>query len=247
MSAATSAGAAAGLSLEVSALRIAFAEHGDAMRTILDVPGLAAPGRAQVALCGPSGSGKTTLLDVLAGLQRPQRGRVRWSAIELTAQDERALTRWRRASVGFVFQHFHLFPGLTALENVLLPLRLAQWTVAPAMRQRALDLLGRVGVASEARVAIMSRGEQQRVAVARALVRHPPIVLADEPTASLDRDTGRNVADLLCALCRETAATLIVATHDPELAARMDFTYEIADRHLRPRRRGELASIVSVM
>jgi putative ABC transport system ATP-binding protein len=99
VSTATGAEAAAGISLEVSALRIAFAERGDALRTILDVPSLAAPGRAQVALCGPSGSGKTTLLDVLAGLQRPQRGRVHWSAIELTALDERALTRWRRASV----------------------------------------------------------------------------------------------------------------------------------------------------
>jgi putative ABC transport system ATP-binding protein len=242
----TGAGASAGISLEVSALRIAFAERSDAMRTILDVPNMTAPGRAQVALCGPSGSGKTTLLDVLAGLQRPQRGRVRWSAIELTALDDPALTRWRRASVGFVFQHFHLFPGLSALENVLLPLRLARWTLAPELRQRALDLLGRVGVAAETRVAVMSRGEQQRVALARALVGHPPIVLADEPTASLDRDTGRSVADLLCALCRETAATLIVATHDLELAARMDHSYEIADRHLRPRRRGEVASIVSV-
>jgi putative ABC transport system ATP-binding protein len=237
----------AGLSLNVTELRVAFAERDGTQRTVLDVPAFTVAGLAQVALCGPSGSGKTTFLDVLAGLQRPQHGRVAWSAVELTVQGERALARWRRETVGLVFQQFHLFPGLTALENVLLPLRFAHWSVDGARRRQALDLLRRVGVDAGAGLARMSRGEQQRVAVARALVTGPAIVLADEPTASLDRDTGRAVADLLCELCRESAATLIVATHDPALAERLDQIHEIADRHLRPRpRRGVVVSMASV-
>jgi putative ABC transport system ATP-binding protein len=198
-------------------------------------PSLSVTGHGQVALCGPSGSGKTTLLNILAGLQRPQRGTIRWSAIELTAINQRALDRWRYETVGLIFQEFHLFPTLSALENVLLPLNFARWSVPPTLKRRALDLLERVGVRAHGELRMLSRGEMQRVAMARALVLCPAIVLADEPTASLDRETGQLIADLLRTLCRESGATLIVATHDLVLADEFDASFEIIRCHLLPR------------
>ena len=225
----------AGLGLQVVDLRVAFAERGRVARTVLDIPALGVPGATQLALCGPSGSGKTTLLNVLAGLQRPQRGSVRWSVVDLTTLGEGALDRWRRETVGLVFQEGHLFPGLSPLENVLLPLRFTQWSIEARWKRRALDLLERVGVPADGNLQTLSRGEMQRVAVARALLRVPAIVLADEPTASLDLDTGRLIADLLCTLCREAGATLVVATHDLALAGRLDESYEIVHCQLRPR------------
>ena len=225
----------AGLSLEIASLRVAFADRGRMPRLVLDVPSLTVRGKTQVALCGPSGSGKTTLLNLLAGLERPQRGTVRWSGVELTAMSQRALDRWRRETVGLVFQQFHLFPGLSALDNVLLPLRFTLWSIAPEFKRRALDLLEIVGVPSQGKLQALSRGELQRIAVARALLLRPAIVLADEPTASLDGDTGRLVADLLCTLCREIGTTLIIATHDVSLAHRLDESYDIVDCRLRAR------------
>jgi putative ABC transport system ATP-binding protein len=124
---------------------------------------------------------------------------------------------------------------LSALENVLLPLRFDRWSIEPAMRMRALRLLERVGVRPEGDVMALSRGEQQRVAVARALLRKPAIVLADEPTASLDRDTANVIADLLSSLCRGANATLVVTTHDPSLASRLDGACDIVDGDLKLR------------
>jgi len=237
----------AGLSLRVVDLRVAYSDRGRVARTVLDIPAFEVAGAMQVALCGPSGSGKTTLLNLLAGLQRPQRGTVHWSGVELTALGQGALDRWRRETVGLVFQQFHLFPGLSALANVLLPLRFTQWSIEARWKRRALDLLERVGVSAHANLQTLSRGEMQRVAVARALLRAPPIVLADEPTASLDLDTGRLIADLLCTLCRESGATLIVATHDVALADSLDASYEIVDCRLRPRlaRRADVEAVVA--
>ena len=225
----------AGSSLQVIDLKVAFADRGRAARTVLDIPAFDVAGAAQIALCGPSGSGKTTILNLLAGLQRPTRGTVWWSAVELTRLSQRALDRWRRETVGLVFQECHLFPGLSALDNVLLPLRFTRWSIEPSWMRRALDLLERVGVPPRGNLQTLSRGEMQRIAVARALLRAPAIVLADEPTASLDLDTGRLVANLLCMLCRESGTTLIVATHDLVLADRLDEAYEILDCRLRPR------------
>jgi len=224
-----------GLALEVHRLRAAFAERGRAAREILDVRYFRVDGGAQVAVCGPSGSGKTTLLHLVAALMRPQRGTIRWGEVETTALPERIADRWRRETVGLVFQQFHLFPGLSAFENVVLPLRFDHWSIEPAYKARALKLLDRVGVRPEGDVSALSRGEQQRVALARALLRKPAIVLADEPTSSLDRETANVVADLLSSLCRTTGATLLVATHDPALAGRLDAIYDIADGDLRAR------------
>jgi len=222
----------AGLPLDARGLRAAFAERGRAPRSILRVRHLHVDGGSQVAICGPSGSGKTALLNVLAGLERPWHGVVRWGEVEVTALPECVADRWRRETVGLVFEQFHLFPGLSALENVLLPLRFDRWSIDPPMRARALKLLDRVGVRPNGDVVDLPRGELQRVALARALVRKPAIVLADEPTASLDRDRANVAADLLSSMCRNINATLVVTTHDPMVASRLDRAYDIVDGDL---------------
>jgi putative ABC transport system ATP-binding protein len=223
-----------GLPLALRDICIAFAETGRAPRVVLDVPALDIAGGAQVAICGPSGSGKTTLLNVLAGIEHSQRGTVHWGAVDVGAMSSSAADCWRRETLGLVFQQFHLFPGMSALDNVLLPLRFDRFAIASADVEHACDLLDRVAVAQHARIERLSRGEMQRVAVARALVKSPAIVLADEPTASLDRDTAVIVADLLCRLCREQHATLVVVTHDAILAGRLDRQFALGASHATP-------------
>lgn len=191
-------------------------------RPALDIPTLQLPAGAHVALTGPSGSGKTTLINILTGLDRAPAGRVIWGDTDIGRLGEGARDRWRAGHVGLVMQDFHLFPGLSALENVLLPQRLTTFRLAPGRRAEAHRLLARVGIERPGqKVETLSRGQMQRVAVARALVARPPIVVADEPTASLDADAGAAVAELLAALAREVGATLIVATHDARLIADM--------------------------
>jgi putative ABC transport system ATP-binding protein len=224
-----------GLALDLRDLRVAFADRDGRARTILAVPGFHVAPRERVAICGPSGSGKTTLLNIIAGIERPDHGVVRWGEVTVSALPERAADRWRRETLGLVFQHFHLFPGMSAIENVMLPLRFDRWSIAPGVRADARDLLVRVGIRPDADARALSRGEMQRVALARALLRRPAIMIADEPTASLDRDNAEVVADLLCALCRDAGATLIVATHDPHLADRLGLVVDIAEGDLRPR------------
>ncbi len=184
---------------------------------------------AQVALCGPSGCGKTSLLNLLAGIEKPKSGSIRWGHIELTTLSAQQQDSWRRASLGLVFQQFHLFPRLSALENVLLPTRFVAFAPTAALRERAQMLLGRVGVRAIADIAVLSRGEQQRVAVARALLMSPSVVLADEPTASLDANTAETVSTMLRELCREQRSTLIVATHDRGIASAFDAIYDMAN------------------
>jgi len=224
-----------GLPLRLRGIAVAFADRDGATRRVLDVAEFDLGAGAHVAVCGASGSGKTTLLHVLAGIELPQQGSVQWGAVEVTALAPAAADRWRRETVGFVFQQFHLFPGVSALENVLLSFRFDRWSVPSAARERAVMLLDRVGVRATADVGLLSRGEAQRVAVARALVRKPAIVLADEPTASLDAATARDVGDLLVELCAASGATLIVATHDTRLASRLATTLDLIDGDLRPR------------
>lgn len=203
------------------ALGLAYPLAGGGLQEVLAIErfGVAAGGR--VAVTGPSGSGKTSLLYVLAGLERPRAGTVAWGDTELTRLPESSRDRWRRRHVGLVFQDFHLFPGLSALDNVLLPATFDRLAAAPEHHERALALLGRVGLGDPGRrVETLSRGEMQRAAVARALLFSPPILLADEPTASLDAANAAAVADLLLELAAEAGATLIVVTHDPALLAR---------------------------
>jgi len=179
--------------------------------------------RGFLAIVGPSGSGKTTLLGLLAGLDRPSAGTVRLDGVDLNAlsEDDRAVIRADR--VGFVFQTFQLIPTLTALENVLVPVELQAATRhTRADVARAGELLERVGLGDRTHhyPAQLSGGEQQRVALARAFANRPKVLFADEPTGNLDADTGRAVIDLLVELNRAERTTLVMVTHDRELADR---------------------------
>ena len=180
-----------------------------------------------LAVIGPSGCGKSTLLGLLAAVDRPDGGRVVVDGIDLTDAGEEALVQLRRHAVGVVFQAFHLMPNLTAEENVALPLALAG-TRDP---ERVRTLLERVGLAERAGhlPAELSGGEQQRVAVARALVHRPRLVVADEPTGNLDSASGARVLGLLDELRREQGTALVVATHDPGIAARADRRVHLRD------------------
>ena len=182
-----------------------------------------------VAILGPSGSGKTTLLGLLAGLDSPTRGSVKIAGTDLTplTEDERA--RFRRATVGFVFQSFQLIPSLTARENVQVPLELRG--DRGDVSRRAAELLGRVGLGDrlDHYPTQLSGGEQQRVALARAFVNEPKILFADEPTGNLDAGTGQAIIELLEELNRERGTTLVLVTHDPHLAARARRTIRLAD------------------
>jgi putative ABC transport system ATP-binding protein len=181
--------------------------------------------RSVTAILGPSGSGKTTLLGIMAGLDHPTRGVVRIGDTELTALDEDGRAAFRAAHIGFVFQTFHLLPSLTALENVQVPLELSpegRHLRGREIRERARELLARVGL--EARThhypAQLSGGEQQRVALARAFVTRPRVLFADEPTGNLDQVTGARIVGLLEALNHDAQTTLVLVTHDLELASR---------------------------
>ncbi len=174
-----------------------------------------------VAIVGASGSGKSTLLSILAGLDTPSSGTVRLAGTDLFSLDEDARAAVRAQHVGFVFQSFQLLANLSALENVMLPLELQGRSDA---RARATEMLGRVGLAERLRhyPKVLSGGEQQRVALARAFVVQPAVLLADEPTGSLDVATGERVMELMFALNRETGTTLVLVTHDPAVAARCE-------------------------
>ena len=191
-------------------------------RPALAIEALAISPGEQVAIGGPSGSGKTTLVNILTGLERAATGSIGWGDTDIASLSETGRDRWRARNVGLVMQEFHLFPGLSALDNVLLPQRLSHWRLPEGMSAEAGRLLARVGIISPHQdVATLSRGQMQRVAVARALVGRPGLIVADEPTASLDEDAGAVVADLLTELAAECGATLLVATHDRRLADRL--------------------------
>jgi putative ABC transport system ATP-binding protein len=181
-----------------------------------------------VSLVGPSGAGKTSLLMVAAGLERPSAGRVRVAGADLEKLDEDGLARFRREQVGIVFQNFHLIATMTALENVALPLEFAGRADA---RERAAEALAAVGLAARSRhyPTQLSGGELQRVALARAFVPRPALLLADEPTGNLDRENGRRVMDLLFDLQAAHGTTLILVTHDAELAGRCNRQLHLAD------------------
>jgi putative ABC transport system ATP-binding protein len=183
---------------------------------------------ASVGLVGPSGSGKTSLLMVLAGLERASAGSVQVAGHDLTALDEDALARFRRQSVGIVFQNFHLIPTMTAIENVALPLELAGVRAAADRAEAGLRAVG-LGHRLTHLPGQLSGGEQQRVAVARAFVGEPRLLLADEPTGNLDAATGAAVMDLLFEQGARLGTTLLLITHDTALAARCDTRLRMKD------------------
>jgi ABC-type lipoprotein export system ATPase subunit len=188
-----------------------------------------------LAVVGRSGSGKSTLLHLAAGIDVPTGGRVLLAGENLGTLSEAERTRLRREQVGLVFQFFHLLPQLTVEENVVLPAWIAHAAAGEAGR-RARALLDRVGLGDRARDRVdrLSGGEMQRVALCRALLPRPPLLLADEPTGNLDDDNGRQVMDLLFELVREEGAALLVATHSRELAARADATRRLQSGILEP-------------
>jgi putative ABC transport system ATP-binding protein len=184
--------------------------------------------KERVAIIGPSGSGKSTLLGLIAGLDRPTSGSIHIDGVDITNLSENDLARYRRKKIGYIFQSFHLIPTLTAVENVAVPLELAG---DPEARRRAERLLDSVGLRErhDHYPVQLSGGEQQRVAIARAFACRPPILLADEPTGNLDTDTGRQVIELLDGMHRDYGTTLLLVTHEPELANRMERVIALRD------------------
>ena len=201
---------------------------GTGLLTILHPLDLTIPAKHVMAIIGPSGSGKSTLLGLIAGLDAPSTGRIVIDGVTITRLDEDALARLRGGRIGFVFQFFHLLPSLTAYENVLVPMEIAGY---PDAARRAKMLLEEVGLTGRAHhyPSQLSGGEQQRVAIARALANDPPILLADEPTGNLDSATGHQVVELLLEIHRTRGTTLVLVTHDPELAAVADTTIALRD------------------
>ena len=181
-----------------------------------------------LAVVGPSGSGKSTLLGLIAGLDAPTGGTVVIDRVDITRLDEDRLARLRGEKIGFMFQFFHLIPSLTAYENVAVPMEIAG---APDIRRRTQALIDEVGLAERAHhyPSQLSGGEQQRVALARALANDPPILLADEPTGNLDSATGHHILELLRTIHRSRGATIVLVTHDADLAASADSRLALRD------------------
>jgi putative ABC transport system ATP-binding protein len=223
----TDASASARAILQCESLHHEYLSGGRRLTVLKDIT-FALEAGGFLAVVGPSGSGKTTLLGLLAGLDRPTSGRVVLDGVELAALDEDARARLRRERVGFVFQSFQLIPTLTALENVQVPLELAG---ADDAAERAAALLERVGLADRGHhfPAQLSGGEQQRVAVARAFSTRPGILFADEPTGNLDAANGAIVIQLMTELNAEYGTTLVLVTHDADLAARARRIIRLAD------------------
>lgn len=201
---------------------------GAEMLTILHPLDLTIPDGQFIAVVGPSGSGKSTLLGLIAGLDEPTEGEIQIDGQAITQMNEDGLAELRGAKVGFVFQSFHLIPSLTALENILVPMEIAG---ARGARERAEQLLEDVDLTARAHhyPSQLSGGEQQRVAIARAFANDPSIMLADEPTGNLDSNNGRHVFELMVEMNRKRNATLVLVTHDHELAALADRRISLRD------------------
>jgi putative ABC transport system ATP-binding protein len=203
-------------------------KSGDQLLTILHPIDLVVPTGQRLAIFGPSGSGKSTLLGLIAGLDAASSGSILIDGIEITQLGEDQLARLRGEKIGFVFQSFHLIPSLTALENILVPMEIAGRRDAGS---RARGLLAEVGLQDRGHhyPSQLSGGEQQRIAIARALSNDPVIVLADEPTGNLDSRTGHHVIELLLAINQHRGTTLVVVTHDQEIAQTADARVYLRD------------------
>lgn len=183
----------------------------------------------QIVLTGPSGSGKTTLLHLIGGLIPPTSGEILWDGERIDSWSEPKRDAWRGGNVGYIFQSFNLLSGLNVMENIAIATALGGRKFDGGQRQRIFDMLTRVNLANRAdhKPSQLSMGEQQRVAVIRALINKPRLILADEPTASLDRDNADIVLELLQTLCRENGSILLLATHDSDVKARFGQVYEL--------------------
>lgn len=209
-------------------------QSGDHQLTILHPLDLTVPSGQRLAIVGPSGSGKSTLLGLIAGLDAATSGSIVIDGTDVTRLSEDALARLRGDKIGFVFQSFHLIPSLTALENILVPMEIAGRRDAAS---RAKELLREVGLEDRGHhyPSQLSGGEQQRIAIARALSNEPIIVLADEPTGNLDTRTGQHVIELLLGINKQRGATLVMVTHDREIASVADSRIFLRDGHVEER------------
>ena len=208
---------------------------GETQVTALDGVSLEVASGEVVSVVGHSGSGKTTLLNMMGALDRPTSGRIFLEEEEISRIPEHQLYRVRREKIGFIFQSFHLIPTLNALENVLAPtLPLGE----RRFEERARELLESVGLGARLphRPSQLSGGEMQRVAIARALIHEPKLILADEPTGNLDSKTGEEIINLLLRLNKEKGVTLVIVTHEPEIAKKADRTVSIRDGRIEPAR-----------
>jgi putative ABC transport system ATP-binding protein len=185
---------------------------------------------AFLAVVGKSGSGKSTLINLLTGIDRPSSGMIRVAGEAVTGKSESELAAWRGRNVGIVFQFFQLLPTLTVAENIILPMDLTRAVPDGQRRQRAMDLLGRVGIADQADKfpAMLSGGQQQRAAIARALANNPPLLVADEPTGNLDSKTAEGVLELFSGLAA-TGTTIVIVTHEHDVMRLVDRTITLAD------------------
>ena len=216
--------------IEVTALNKTVTDTSGQLHILTDINFTVQTG-STLAIVGASGSGKSTLLGLLAGLDHPTSGSVNLNGTDIYALDEDARAALRMQQLGFVFQSFQLLAHLTALENVMLPVELR---ADPDAEKKAIAMLTRVGLQERLKhyPKFLSGGEQQRVALARAFVTHPPLLLADEPTGSLDAATGEAVINMMFELNREYGSTLVLVTHDPAIAAKCARTITIAAGHL---------------
>lgn len=207
-----------------------YSLHGNIVRALNDVD-LTIPTQVLAAIVGPSGSGKSTLLNVIGGLDKPSSGDVILAGQSINKLSEQALVEHRRKLLGFIFQSYNLIPNLSAVENVELPLEFAHFPAKErrARAMRCLELAELPTSRSRHRPSQLSGGEQQRVAIARALANDPKVILADEPTGNLDSKTGKQIVTLLRRLVTDEGKTIIVISHDKDLAAQTDITAEIID------------------
>ncbi|MEZ6069572.1 MAG: ABC transporter ATP-binding protein [Pirellulales bacterium] len=214
--------------LKLSDVEKSFTEPDGTPLPVLRVSDFSLGEAEQAVLLGESGSGKTTLLHVIAGITRPDRGRVEVDGRDITQMPESVCDRYRAAKIGYVFQTFNLLPGFSALENVLLGMTFGQGGADPA---RARELLGRVGLGKRLthKPGALSVGEQQRVAVARALANRPKLLLADEPTANVDRGNQQHIIDLVRDQCRAEGVALLIVTHAIEVANQFDRVEHLAE------------------
>lgn len=219
--------------INVKNLSKTFTTAGNNVRALQDVS-FSVPDGQFVSIVGKSGSGKSTLLSLLGALDTPDGGSISVGEKDITKLSDRALIKYRCEKIGFVFQGYNLVPNLTALENVMLPLEFANYKPANR-RARALELLVQVGLEEHEmsrKPGKLSGGQQQRVAIARALANKPSLILADEPTGNLDSSTGKMIFDLLHGLAKTQNTTIIVVTHDLDIAGKTDATFQLHDGKL---------------
>ena len=230
--------------LEVTNLRKTFHDSGRAIH-VLNGVNLTVPNGKNISICGQSGSGKSTFLNLISGLESHEEGSIRWNGLEIMGLNEGRLTRERGRFFGFIFQAYYLVPEINVVENVLLAARLLG-RLRQNTRDRAVSLLEQVGLKDRMRYPVqkLSGGERQRVAVARALMNEPKVILADEPTGNLDENTASEVMDLIVGICRKQGSSLILVTHNPVFARKMDQEYLLHEGVLNVVRDSESAQMI---